>query len=172
MADPYLGEIRLMAFQFAPHGWALCNGQVLAINQNQALFALLGTTYGGNGVQNFQLPNLQGRVPVHFGQGLAGQNIVWGESGGETTHVLTSSEMPGHSHTAMAADLPGNVPFPELNSWGRQTTAHAYAASGSLVQMASNAVLIDGSNEAHNNMPPYLVINFCIALQGIFPSRN
>jgi microcystin-dependent protein len=167
MSTPYLGQITMMAFNFPPRGWAQCDGQLLPINQNQALFSLLGTTYGGNGQTTFALPNLQGRAPVHFGQ-----SIVQGQSAGEATHALTVAEMPEHAHVAQAAVDAGNDASPAGHSWGKQSTAHAYAApGGTLAPMASDAVADAGGGQGHENMPPYLVINFCIALQGVFPSQ-
>jgi microcystin-dependent protein len=165
MAEPFLSEIRMMAFGFPPKGWALCNGQLLPISQNQALFSLLGTTYGGDGRVNFGLPNLQGRVPVGFSYGIIGQ------LGGEASHTLTPQET-SHSHAAKAAATAGDDPSPQNRAWGIQTTAHAYASGGAGAKMADDAVATVGGSGSHNNMPPYLVINFCIALQGIFPSQN
>lgn len=170
MSEPFLGEIRTTSFGFAPRGWALCNGQLLQINTNQALFSLLGTTYGGNGINNFALPNLQGRAPMHFGGG-----VVLGQSGGEAAHVLTSGEMPVHSHALRAtADfansaLPGNgVPAAKPRG-GRDI----YAPAGSAVTpLLPSAIASAGSTQAHDNMQPYLGLSFIIALQGIFPSPN
>src|SRR3954449_3540738 len=170
MAEPFLAELRLMSFNFAPKGWAQCNGQLLPINQNQPLFALLGTTYGGNGQTNFALPNLIGRVPVHRG-GNAGSE---GHSVGEQAHTLTQSEMPAHTHFAIVHDTPpaqveGNVPGPAkrlshsdpLDLWGPAAALQPMNAG-----MINNA----GGSQAHENMMPYTAIGFCIALQGIFPS--
>jgi len=167
MSDPFIGEIKLWALNFAPKGWALCNGQLLPINQNQALFALIGTYYGGDGRVNFGLPNLQGRVPIHAGNG-----HTLGEVGGEASHTLVSTEMPGHSHQAKAAAAPGDNPSPQGRAWGTQTTAHAYASSGAAANMAGAAVANTGGGQAHENRPPFLVLNFCISLLGIFPSRS
>lgn len=167
MANPYLGEVRLMSFNFAPKGWAQCNGQILAINQNQALFALLGTMYGGNGVTTFALPNLQGRTAIHAGAG-----YVQGQLGGEAAHTLTAAEMPLHNHivsaTSSAATL-GAGPNAALPA----VAGHAPYRSGSTVTMAlaPQAVTSLGGSQPHNNLQPYSVINFCIALVGIFPSR-
>jgi microcystin-dependent protein len=165
MSEPFLGEIRMFSFNFAPQGWAMCNGQILAINQNQALFSILGTTYGGDGVTNFQLPDLQGAVPMD-----AGNTFVLGQSGGEATHTLVTAEMPGHSHALNAnqggADLSST---PASTLWTSGQPAYGDTAGG---PMAAGTVAQSGSGQAHNNMAPYLVINFCIALVGIFPSRN
>ena len=165
MSEQYLSEIRLISFNFAPHGWALCNGQLLPINQNQALFALLGTTYGGNGQTTFALPNLQGRIPIHTGNG-----FVLGQSGGETAHTLTLAELPQHIHTAQGASANATQPSPSGNVWAAHSfTAYAHTANGS---MAAGALSTVGGSQPHNNMPPYLVLNFIIALTGIFPSQN
>ncbi|GGR33239.1 phage tail protein [Deinococcus ruber] len=173
MSTPYLSEIRMMSFNFAPRGWALCNGQLLPINQNQALFSLLGTTYGGNGQTNFALPNLQGRVPIHMGNG-----YIQGESSGERTHTLTASEVPAHIHPlnastgAATAIAPASAGIPGGNVLAAPTFP-VYAPAGSTqTVLAPAALLSSGGSQPHENMPPYLVMNFCIALQGIFPSRN
>ncbi len=171
MAEPFLSEIRVFSFNFAPKGWAMCNGQFLPINQNQALFSLLGTTYGGNGQTTFALPNLQGRVPIHTGDG-----HTLGETGGEQAHTLTINELPIHTHTYTATTVPAttNVPTPIGSKLLAQSTAANLYASGAsnLVSMAPNALTNAGGSQAHTNMQPYLVLNFCIALQGIFPSQN
>lgn len=165
MTEPFLGDIRTVAFNFAPNGWALCNGQLLPINQNQALFSLLGTTYGGDGRTNFALPNLQGRTFLHVGGG-----FVQGQVGGEINHTLAISELPTHTHVVGASSAAGTVATP-LNN----VPAHGAKASyGTTPDLAMNpdSVSIVGSSQPHNNLPPYLVITFIIALQGIFPSRN
>lgn len=169
MAEPFLGEIRLFTFGFAPQGWAQCNGQLMAINQNQALFALLGTMYGGNGVQNFSLPNAQGRVFVH-----AGGSFIQGELAGEQSHTLTTNELPAHGHSAPVGGSGGNTSpagswfgIPDVNP----RMQNLYATSGGS-HLASQAVGNAGGSQPHNNMQPYLVLNYCIALSGIFPSRN
>jgi microcystin-dependent protein len=164
MAEPFLGEIRLFPFSFAPTGWALCDGQYLAITQNQALFSLLGTTYGGDS-RTFALPNLQGRVPIHFGKG-----IVQGAQAGEEAHTLTVSEMPAHTHQASAsASTPGQN-SPGGGFWASQP-ANAYSAATDSF-MAPQAIALAGGGKPHENRSPYLVLNFCIALSGIFPTRN
>ena len=165
MATPYLSEIRIFSFNYPPKGWAFCNGQLMPINQNQALFALLGTTYGGDGVSTFALPNLQGRMPIHEGSG-----FVLGQNGGEQSHTLTSTEMPQHTHAAAASSSPANLGTAPGNFWANGDQP-AYASSVNTV-MSTAAVSNVGGSQPHDNMPPYLVLNFCIALQGIFPSQN
>jgi microcystin-dependent protein len=168
MAEPFIGEVRLFGFGFAPKNWALCNGQVMAINQNQALFSLLMTTYGGNGSTTFGLPNLQGRAPVHVGPG-----FNQGQSGGEAVHVLTTSEVPSHNHQAFATTTPASTSTPSPSVMLAQSTAaNLYAPATSTAPMAANAVASVGGSLSHENQQPYLAINFCIALTGIFPSRN
>jgi microcystin-dependent protein len=169
MAEPFLGEIRIMSFNFAPKGWALSNGQLLPINQNQALFSLLGTTYGGNGTTTFALPNLQSRTPVHVGSGL-----VLGETGGEQGHTLSTAETPTHTHAvnATTATATTNSPGNTLLT-AQSTAANLYASAGSNpVAMSPDMVGTVGGSQAHQNMQPFLTLNFCIALQGIFPSQN
>lgn len=180
MAEPFLSEIRIFSFNFPPKGWAFCNGQLLAINQNQALFALLGTTYGGNGQTNFALPNLQGRTPIHSGNG-----HVLGEAAGTTSVTLTQQQMPQHFHfvNAQQAVQPATTtaqdPTGKLLA-GAQVAAQGggtvpvslYGAPANLTAMAPQTVGNAVGNQAHNNMMPYQVLNFCIALQGIFPSQT
>lgn len=166
MAEPFLSEIRVMSFSFPPKGWALCDGQLLPINQNQALFSLLGTVYGGNGTQTFGLPNLQGRVPIHFGSG-----YVLGETGGEQAHTLTINEMPTHIHFAQGTSATGNA-APPANNLLALTPAQIYAAPGSLTTLQPGTIGNAGGSQPHSNLQPYLTITFCIALQGIFPSQN
>lgn len=171
-ADPYLGEIALFAFNFAPNGWYQCNGQLIAIQANPALFSLLGTTYGGNGTTNFALPNLQGRVALHMGQGPGLSNRDLGEISGEESHTLISSEIPSHNHNLAAysgvgnSDSPGNN-VAAVNNEGIQE----YSNQNPDTTMAAGTVGSYGGGQAHNNMQPYLVLNYCIAYQGIFPSR-
>ena len=167
MAEPFLSEIRLFSFGFAPRGWALCNGQLLPINQNQALFSLLGTTYGGDGRVNFALPNLQGKVPVHVGNG-----HVLGERGGEQGHTISVAELPTHTHVAQASPAAGTQNIPAGNLMLSQRAAEIYRAPSSLAPMVAGTVTNAGGSQAHLNMQPFLTLNFCIALQGIFPSRN
>ncbi|WP_375412920.1 phage tail protein [uncultured Bradyrhizobium sp.] len=169
MAEPFLSEIRLMSFNFAPKGWAMCNGQLLPINQNQPLFALLGTTYGGDGRVNFGLPDLRGRAPIHVGSG-----HTLGERGGEQAHTLSISEIPTHVHVANATSAVATQNNPTNSVLLAQSTSSPLysTAASNLVAMASNALSNVGGSQAHLNMQPFLVINFSIALQGIFPSPN
>jgi microcystin-dependent protein len=167
MAEPFLSEIRIMSFGFTPKGWALCNGQLLPINQNQALFSLLGTTFGGDGRVNFGLPNLQGKVPIHVGQG-----HTLGETGGEQAHTLSISEVPTHVHAANAVNATAATNNPSPAVLMAQSTSAQLYGSGNPVGMASNAVTNAGGSQAHLNMQPFLTLNFSIALQGIFPSPN
>ena len=169
MSTPYLAEIRLTSFAFAPRGWAMCNGQVLPINQNTALFSLLGTTYGGNGVTTFALPNLQARMPMH----VSGAHPL-GESGGEAFHTLLAGEMPSHGHALRASSKPAASSSPNggVLAQPARTGTPAYAAAAGLVPLNPAAITASGGGQPHENMPPYLAMNFIIALQGIFPSRN
>ncbi len=166
MANPFLAEIRLMSFNFPPKGWALCNGQLLPINQNQALFSLLGTTYGGDGRVNFGLPNLQGRVPIHAGGGF---NL--GEVGGEESHTVVVNEIPAHTHAWDGSQNAANKTSP-LGNWVATSPGDVYTASQSLVPLTPVTVPAIGGSQPHINQQPYLTISFCIALQGIFPSQN
>jgi microcystin-dependent protein len=165
VGTPYMSEIKIMSFSFAPKGWAQCNGQLLPINQNQALFSLLGTTYGGDGRTTFGLPNLQGRVPIHMGNG-----FVEGNLGGEQAHVVTIGETPMHVHTAYGTATDGDSPIPAGNYLG--AADNMYAPLANPVPLTPATVTNAGGSQPHNNMQPYLVLNFCIALQGIFPSQN
>ncbi|MBL8311371.1 MAG: phage tail protein [Burkholderiales bacterium] len=168
MAEPFLSEIRLMSFNFAPKGWALCNGQFLPINQNQALFSLLGTTYGGNGQTTFALPDLRSRVPIHFGSG-----FTLGQRAGQENHTLTASETPQHTHTLQAANVPANVGIPANTVMlANSVNYEAYRPATSPVPLHPATVSSVGGSQPHNNMQPFLTISFCIALQGIFPSQN
>jgi microcystin-dependent protein len=166
MAEPFLGEIRIMSFNFPPKGWAECNGQFLPINQNQALFSLLGTMYGGNGQTTFALPNFQGRVPMHVGAG-----FTQGQAFGESSHTITQSEMPAHTHNVSASGTQGGNAVPTNNILAR-TTDNVYQTPQSLTTLNSGSLLAVGGSQPHENRQPYLTLNFCIALQGIFPSRN
>jgi microcystin-dependent protein len=174
--DPFVAEIRIFGFNFAPKGWAFCNGQLLPLSQNTALFSLLGTTYGGDGKSNFALPNMQGNAPMHPGQGPGLSLHDLGETGGSDTVTLLESEIPSHSHNMMAANLPSDQAAPTpVRSLARSVNAFAYVAGSSptpaLVQMSDSAIAPAGGDQPHNNMMPYLTMNFCIALQGIFPQR-
>ena len=167
MANPFLGEIKIFSFSFAPQGWALCNGQFLPINQNQALFALLGTTYGGNGQTTFALPNLRDRVPIHRGNG-----FTQGEAAGTMTHTLTVSEMPQHNHQMSVTNEGQNTIVPNSNGYfANVAPSEVYAGTGSDA-MHPQMLVNTGGSQAHNNAQPSLVLNFCIALVGIFPSQN
>lgn len=167
MAEPFLSEIRMFSFNFAPRGWALCNGQLLPINQNQALFSLLGTTYGGDGRVNFALPNLQGRVPIHVGNG-----HTLGERAGEQAHTLSTAGMPAHAHLAQASAAAGTQNIPGNNMVLSQRVSEIYRAPSNLAPMVAGTLSNLGGSQAHLNMQPFLTLNFCIALQGIFPSPN
>ena len=167
MSDPYLGEIKVISWNFAPKGWGFCNGQQLPINQNQALFSLLGTTYGGNGQTTFALPNFQGRTPVHVGGG-----FTQGQAGGETSHTLTQGEMPQHTHTAQIQPANAGTGAP-ANNLLAGVASFAYRNSlTNLTPLVPGTITNAGGSQAHANQQPYLVLNFIIALQGIFPSRN
>jgi microcystin-dependent protein len=165
VAEPFLSELRLMSFDFAPKGWAMCNGQLLPINQNQALFSLLGTTFGGDGRVNFALPDLRGRVPIHVGAG-----FTLGTRGGEQAHTLTISELPQHMHFVNASSADGNTNLPSGSLLA--TAANVYAPPGSPTTLVAATVSNVGGSQAHQNMQPFLTLTFCIALQGIFPSPN
>jgi len=165
MAEPFLAEIRMMSFGFAPRGWALCNGQLLPINQNQGLFSLLGTTYGGNGQVNFALPDLRGRVPIHVG----GAHTL-GERAGEQAHTVTTQEMPTHIHTAQASNAAGTTGAPTGNLLAN--FLNGYGPPANMTTLAPAEGANSGGSPPHENMQPFLTLNFSIALQGIFPSPN
>ena len=166
MAEPFLGEIRIMSFSFAPKGWAMTNGQLMPINQNQALFSLLGTTYGGDGRVNFALPDLRARVPIHVGSG-----HTLGEKGGEQAHTISQAEMPQHVHSLNVANANGTTPQASGNVLAGANNMYR-APDGNLVTMEPGTVTNVGGSQAHLNMQPFLTLTFCIALQGIFPSPN
>ncbi|MEZ5443899.1 MAG: tail fiber protein [Lysobacterales bacterium] len=163
MATPFLAEIRVVSFNFPPRGWAFCDGQLLAINQNQSLFSLLGTTYGGDGETNFALPDLRGRVPVHVGL-----DVSLGQRGGAERHSLSSTEMPTHTHTPRASSAPASGRDPTNQVLGQ--ALNLYRAPDGLVDSRPGTVANVGSGQAHENMQPYLSLNFVVALQGVFPS--
>ena len=165
--SPFLGQLMPVSFGFAPKGWALCDGQQMSISQNQALFSLLGTTYGGNGQTTFALPNLQGRVPISSGQG-SGSNFTIGQTGGAETHTVSLSEMPAHSHSVTGTATAGSLP----NAAGNMLANSAMYISTGNATLAGAAFSNVGGSQPHTNIQPYLVINWVIALQGIFPSRN
>ena len=167
MAEPFLSEIRIMSFSFAPKGWAMCNGQLLPINQNQALFSLLGTTYGGDGRVNFALPDLQGRTPIHTGSG-----FTLGERGGEQAHTLSISELPTHTHSAKASSSDGNNVVPTGNVLASSLNQSYRAPDNALTSLPPGTIANVGGSQAHLNMQPFLTLSFCIALQGIFPSQT
>jgi microcystin-dependent protein len=165
MSEPFLGEIKIISWNFPPKGWTFCNGQLMPINQNQALFSILGTTYGGDGMRTFGLPDLQGRTPFHVGNG-----IVLGEMGGETSHTLNISELPAHNHVPVGSKNSPSAPSASGNVWS--TFANNLYNSTVDSAMSPACILPSGGNQPHENMSPYLVLNFIIALQGIFPSQN
>lgn len=167
MATPYLGEIKIFSFGFAPKGWAMCNGQLMSIQQNTALFSLLGTFYGGDGAQTFGLPDFQGRIPVH-----QGNTYVIGQTAGEEGHTLLQQEMPIHSHIPVATTSDASSPGGNNNMWARNNANPYTLSTSNLVPMAGTALNLTGGGQPHNNMPPFLTLNFCIALVGIFPTRN
>jgi microcystin-dependent protein len=166
MAEPFLSELRLMSFSFAPKGWALCNGQLLPINQNQPLFSLLGTTFGGDGRVNFALPDLRSRTPIHVGSG-----HTLGERGGEQNHTLSQAEMPQHIHFVQATNTNADTIAAEGNLFGRTSTRYA-PPDANLTSLNPTTIPNAGGSQAHLNMQPYLTLSWCIALQGIFPSPN
>ncbi|MBR1266845.1 phage tail protein [Bradyrhizobium sp. AUGA SZCCT0222] len=174
MADPFVAEIRIFPFNFAPRGWAFCDGQTLPISQNTALFSLLGTTYGGNGASNFNLPDMQGNAPMHPGQGPGLSDRFLGETGGVETVVLLQSEIPAHPHSMRDHDIDaGELNAPAANrSLAKSSNATIYTGAANLVTMAPQALTIAGNSAPHNNMMPYLTLKFCIAMQGVFPPRG
>jgi microcystin-dependent protein len=165
VGTPYLGEIKIVSFGFAPKGWAQCNGQLMQINQNQALFALFGTMYGGNGQTTFALPDLRTRVPIHMGAG-----FTQGQKGGETAHTVTMSEMPAHEHFAFGSSANSDTDIPTGNFLGAAN--NVYAPAGNLTILQPSSITNVGGSQAHENEQPYLTLNFCVALLGVFPSRN
>jgi len=169
VSEPFIAEIRLVSFNFAPKGWAMCNGQLLPINQNQALFSILGTTYGGNGQTTFALPDLRGRSPVHMGAGAGLTPRELGEVGGSSSHLLTTAELPQHTHQAFGQTA-GTTGSPSNAVWADSGKA-AYAAAPSTA-LAADSISTAGGSQPHPNLPPYLTGNFVIAIEGIFPSRN
>ncbi len=173
MADPFVAEIRIFPFNFAPRGWSWCDGQLLPLSQNTALFSLLGTTYGGNGKSNFALPDLQGRAPMHPGQGPGLSLHDLGETGGSETVTLLESEIPAHSHALRASSDPADVQQPSpARSLARSAPGFAYFTGSPNATLAPEALAPAGGDQPHNNMQPYLTFYFCIALQGVFPPRG
>jgi len=171
MSEPFLAEVRIFGFNFAPRGWAFCDGQILPISQNQSLYSLLGTTYGGDGRTSFALPDLRGRAPIHTGRADGGSEHRLGQKTGEETHTLSVPEMPQHTHTLRASGTGNGSASPSGNVFAN-AGSDVYNDPQSLVNMASGVVANVGGSQAHDNMQPYLAVNFGIALQGLFPSRN
>jgi microcystin-dependent protein len=175
MSAPFLGEIRAFPFNFAPNGWAFCSGQILSIAQNTALFSLLGTNYGGNGTSNFALPDLRGRLAVSSGQGPGLSDYTLGSQSGVETVTMLSSEMAAHNHAANCTNVMANQPGPSGNVWaadGAGITSEYGPPVGGPPHMAAQAIGATGGNQPHTNLMPYLALNYCIAMQGIFPTRN
>ena len=166
MSEPFLSEIKVVSFNFPPRGWALCNGQLMPINQNQALFALLGTTYGGNGQTNFALPNLRGQVPIHMGNG-----YTLGQAGGSPSVTVNIQQLPTHFHQLQASNTSTSTTADPSNAFLAPVNG-GYSTPANLTTLQSSSVTSVGGSQPHNNMMPYLVLNFIIALQGIFPSQN
>jgi microcystin-dependent protein len=171
MSEPFLAEVRMVGFNFAPRGWGFCDGQILPINQNQSLYSLLGTTYGGDGRTSFALPDLRGRTPIHVGRSDGGTHHVEGQKSGEETHTLSVNEMPQHRHYVQADSASGTTRSPAGHVLGGFPGGYADYSSNS-VTLRSGTLTNVGGSQAHENMQPYLAVNFCIALQGLFPSRN
>lgn len=172
MSEPFLAEVRIVGFNFAPRGWAFCDGQILPINQNQSLYSLLGTTYGGDGRTSFGLPDLRGRVPMHVGRSNGGGDHREGQKSGEETHTLSGAEMPQHTHTLRASSTNANSGVPTGHVLASSTLPEAYRDPTNLGFMRSGSITNVGGGQAHENMQPYIALNFCIALRGLFPSRN
>jgi microcystin-dependent protein len=172
--DPFVAEIRIFPFNFAPKGWALCDGQLMPLSQNTALFSLLGTTYGGDGKSNFALPNMQGNAPMHPGQGPGLSVHDLGETGGSETVTLLQSEIPAHTHSMMASTQDGVDSHPQANLVAQDIGIGQYVANnvGPFVTLNPSALTLAGGDQPHNNMMPYLTLNFCIALQGVYPPRT
>ena len=173
MSEPFLAEVRIVGFNFAPRGWAFCDGQILPINQNQSLYSLLGTTYGGDGRTSFALPDLRGRTPIHVGRSNGGADHTLGSKSGEETHTLSAAEMPQHIHTFHASnDAANTVPSSSTLLATVPNRIYADLDPSRKVLLNTGTIANAGGGQAHENMQPYLAINFCIALQGLFPSRN
>lgn len=171
MADPFVAEIRLVAFTFSPRGWAFCSGQILPIAQNTALFSLLGTTYGGNGQTNFSLPDIRGRAPMGVGQGSGLSPRALGEVGGASTVTLLLNEMPNHTHTSVTATASAASTNTPTDKYYANTSSVKAYATGANTMMRAGTLTAAGSDMPHNNMQPFVTVNFCIALQGIYPPR-
>jgi microcystin-dependent protein len=171
MSEPFLAEVRMFGFNYAPRGWALCDGQILPINQNQSLYSLLGTTYGGDGRTSFGLPDMRGRTPIHVGASAGGSDHSLGSKSGEEAHSLAMTKMPAHAHVAQASADAGSSPVATGNVLA-ESTNQVYTDPANLVDMDSDELTNTGGGQAHNNMQPYLTVNFGIAITGLFPSRN
>lgn len=173
MSEPFLAEVRMVGFSFAPRGWAFCDGHVLPISQNQSLYSLLGTTYGGDGRTSFALPDLRGRTPIHVGRSNGGEEHRLGQKSGEETHTLSTNEIPQHTHAFRATNDPSTTDTPgDALVLGGQAGLNLYAPFTSPSRMGSGSIADAGGGQAHDNMQPFLALNFCIALRGLFPSRN
>lgn len=173
MSEPFLAEIRMVGFNFAPRGWAFCDGQILQIMQNQSLYSLLGTTYGGDGRTTFALPDLRGRVPIHVGSNDSGSFHQLGERSGEEAHTLSGNEIPSHTHSLLASTASADSPIATSQVLATTSAVNIYDdSSNNLVNMNGVEITNTGGSQPHNNMMPTLVVHFCIALQGLFPSRN
>lgn len=172
MSEPFLAEVRMVGFNFAPRGWAFCDGQILPINQNQSLYSLLGTTYGGDGRTSFALPDLRGRTPIHVGRSNGGADHVLGEKSGEETHTLSAAEMPQHTHVPHATNNEPTASATPQDTVLSRSVQQIYAPFSTPAQFGPGSISNTGGSQAHDNMQPYLAVNFCIALQGLFPSRN
>ncbi len=172
MSEPFIAEIRIFAGNFAPRSWAFCNGQLLPISQNTALFSLIGTTYGGDGRTTTALPNLKGRAPMHPGRGPGLTSRRLGQRGGVETVNLSEAQMPNHTHSPMSQPTPGNRPGPQGTTYARAIGAAPYGPANNLVDLSDQALAPTGGSQPHNNMQPFLVMNFIIALQGLYPSRS
>jgi microcystin-dependent protein len=176
MSEPFLAEVRIFGFNFAPRGWAFCNGQILPINQNQSLYSLLGTTYGGDGRTSFALPDLRGRTPIHVGASPGGSNHTLGSKGGQENQALTVAELPTHTHGMIGTSATANAPGPGNNLLAQTSTgvAEIYSSGPSALNQQANSGAIgnQGGGQGHENMQPYITLTYCIALQGLFPSRN
>jgi microcystin-dependent protein len=173
MSEPFLAEVRIVGFNFAPRGWAFCDGQILPINQNQSLYSLLGTTYGGDGRTSFALPDLRGRTAIHVGRSDGGDEHRLGQKSGEETHTLSVAEIPQHQHAFHATNDPSTADTPAGSLvLGGQAGLNLYAPFAAGSQMGTGSIANTGGSQGHDNMQPYLALNFCIALRGLFPSRN
>ncbi len=172
MSEPFIAEIRIFAGNFAPRGWAFCDGQLLPISENSALFSLVGTTYGGDGRTTFGLPDLRGRVPMHAGNGPGLSDRRLGQKGGAETETLTVNQMPSHTHTARGSNQTANTAKPEGHTWAVDVADSTYTDTAPDVNMNAQAVASTGGSQAHGNVQPYRVVSYIIALQGLFPSRN